>query len=102
MLDDLHPGHHHAAGALRVLGFPDRRSGKDRRSGPTFTFDPEQPRRRSDRRETPSGHIRNALQVLATVEHFRAGDGDRLEVEGVRRALWLALLEIERTMSRAG
>jgi hypothetical protein len=63
----------------------DRRAGADRRSGkqPALTLVPEErragkERRRSDRRseETASEHIRNSLQLLATVSQTASLDED--------------------------
>ena len=89
------------AGVTRALGFEDRRSSRDRRADETPSDDVAAPRRLRDRRESPGGHIRNVLQALAAIEALRTPDGDQIPVDGVRRALWLALMEVERQQARS-
>lgn len=103
MHDDLQPSPRATGGAWRALGFDDRRSGTDRRSGEhTLTNDIAARRRLRDRRESPSGHIRNVLQVLAAGDYLHVQDGEPIPVETLRRGLWLALLELERDQERVG
>ncbi len=62
----------------------DRRTGADRR-------------RRTERRESPGGHVRNAIQLLEFLLAEPAlADRERVELAAVTRRLWLALWEIER------
>lgn len=103
MHDDLQPSPRAPGGALRALGFHDRRAGAERRSGEHSVPDDITARRRlRDRRESPSGHIRNVLQVLTAVDYLRLDEGEPIPVESIRRALWLALLELERGQERVG
>ncbi|GBD33121.1 MAG: hypothetical protein KatS3mg081_0200 [Gemmatimonadales bacterium] len=69
-------------GERRVMALPvsqDRRSGTDRR-------------RLGDRRESPTGHLRNALQVV----HALAEMGADVPLEQSLQRLRLALADIER------
>ena len=91
-----------SAHAARALGFADRRSGRERRADEAPPNDEVAARRRlHDRRESPGGLIRNVLQVLIAIEHLEMPDGQLVPVDGIRRALWLALMEVERQESRA-
>lgn len=75
----------------RSAGFltADRRSGADRR-------------RVAERRESPGGHVRNAIQLLEfLLDEPALLDRERVELAAVTRRLWLALWEIERP-GRAG
>lgn len=96
-MTDHRKDHLPTPGAARALGFPDRRTGRDRRSDETPVSEAIAAQRRArERRESPGGLIRNALQVLTAIEHLEMPDGEMVPVDGVRRALWLALMEIER------
>lgn len=54
-------------------------------------------RRRFERRETPSGHLRNAVQVLLSLSAHPRMDDDTFElIVGATRRIMLALWEIER------
>jgi hypothetical protein len=60
-------------------------------------------RRNADRRESASGHLRNAMQLL--LELGEAGPLDaplRRHLEAVMERLWLALAEGERAARAAG
>lgn len=62
----------------------DRRTGADRRHG-------------TERRESPGGHVRNAIQLLEFLLAQPAlRERERVELAAVARRLWLALWEIER------
>ena len=54
-------------------------------------------RRRLDRRESPSGHLRNAVQVLLSLSTHPHLDDDAFElIVGATRRIMLALWELER------
>lgn len=66
---------------------PDRRTGADRR-------------RRGERRETPTGHLRNALHVLYGIYSQEAlSDEARRAIEAAAQRMWLSLVDVERLLS---
>jgi hypothetical protein len=65
----------------------ERRVGRDRRQ-------------RGDRREPPTGHLRNALHMLYGLHTRERLSGEAREaVEAATQRLWLALVDVERLLA---
>lgn len=88
-----------------ILPHGERRTGRHRRHQPerratrvSVREDARHLPRRSgrERRETASGHVRNAIQLLGVATAYDpSGAEERAAVNGATRRLWLALREIE-------
>lgn len=76
----------------------ERRRESPKREGIGVVASPEDVERRTrERRESPAGHLRNALMMLDDLTRLaEANDKAQSALAGAARRMWLALAEFER------